>query len=150
MALTVEKTERESISRAVLWAVGGGVVASCVWYLAILLTGRHLSPMAVGVGFLVSAGLIKGTAARGWKLQFASASITLMGLVATEYFAVRLLGIRYLTDQGIASDIPLWISPSVAWDFVSSGILADPLTPIFFGVSLWFAVVVPARRSWDG
>lgn len=150
MTTTVEATERTSIARALLWALGGAFVASIGWYLAIMITGRHLSPMAVGVGFFVSAGVIKGTQARGWPVQTMSVVMTIVGLLATEYFAVRLLGIRYLTEQGVASDIPLWISPSVAWDFVSSGILADPLTPIFFGVSLWFALVVPAKRKWDG
>jgi hypothetical protein len=124
--------------------LAAGVLAAALWVGAVMVFGRHLSLLSILVGPAVGGGLLWAARwRRGRLLQAGAVLITLALLLSAEYLAVRSLGIDYLQERGITG-IPLLLDPRAAWNLVAAGMVSDPITPAYFGVSLWIALLTPS------
>jgi hypothetical protein len=123
-----------------------GALAALLWVAAVGVFDRHLGLLSTLVGPAVALGALVATRWRRSRLlQAVSLIVALIVLLSAEYFAVRSLGVTYLEDNGITG-IPLLLDPRTAWNLVAAGMVADPITPAFFGASLWLALVIPATN----
>jgi hypothetical protein len=144
----IEPTGSEAGNLAGALAVGvcAALVAAFGWYLVVALTHYQLGLLAIGVGFLVGAGVVfGGRGGRGMTFQVASVAITLLAMAGSEYLIVRHFANVQLAAEGLA--IPLLTPPAVMLDIVSDGLKQDPITLVFWGIALWTAFKLPARAE---
>jgi hypothetical protein len=140
------ETESPNVLLAVLLGLAAALACSLVWYGAVVLTNYELGILALGVGWLVAQAVILGSGKkRGPILQVISAGITLLAMIFSEYLIVRHFIVEALSAQGY-SDFKLFLSPGEMLEVVFEGIKANPLTLLFWGIALFEAAVIPARR----
>jgi hypothetical protein len=131
-------------------AMAVGLVAAAagagVWFLVAWIFGVHASFLSSLVGPFAGMGIWLIHRRQGSPfLQGWSVFITLAALLAAEAMVVRMIAVRALeASQG---EVPLLLPFGVMWDLVATGITQDPITPVFFAISLWYAISIPRRRD---
>jgi hypothetical protein len=138
------RVRTRQLPAAVGVGLAAGAAAALVWVIAVAIFDAHLGMLSTPVGPAVAGGMLLATrGTRGRLLQAGALVVTLVLLLSAEYFAVRSLGVSFLEEQGITG-IPLLLDPRTSWNLVAAGVVADPITPAFFGASLWLALILPA------
>ena len=131
-------------------AMAVGVVAATagawVWFLVAWIFDVHASFLASLVGPFAGMGIWLIHRRQGSPfLQGWSVLITLAAMLAAEAMVVRMIAVRGLeASQG---EVPLLLPFGVMWDLVATGITQDPITPLFFAISLWYAISIPKERK---
>ena len=132
----------------VMAAMAGGMMAAIagagLWFVVAWLFDVHASFLAALVGPFagVAAWLIhhrRGSVLlQGW-----SVLVTLAAMLVAEAMVVRILAVREIGDAG---EVPLMLPFGLMKDLVSTGITQDPITVLFFAMSLWDAISIPRHR----
>jgi hypothetical protein len=136
-------------SRAVPLGLAGALIGCGVWFVASAMTNRHLSAISILVGVAVGHGIHGKDSRRGARFQVLGGAMTLVALLITEAFVMRMLVVRELVELGSANELPLLLPFRVMWDLVAAGITGDPPMSLFWGVALWYAVSVPKKRPFE-
>ncbi|MDH3729691.1 MAG: hypothetical protein OES13_01000 [Acidimicrobiia bacterium] len=134
----------------VMAAMAGGLLAAvlgaCLWFLVAWMFNVHASFLAALVGPLAGMGAWLAHRKRGSiLLQGWSVFITLAAMLVAEAMVVRMIAVRGLAEQDGA--VPLMLPLDVLWNLVATGITQDPITPLFFAISLWYAISIPKERK---
>jgi hypothetical protein len=126
--------------RAALYGLGGGVLGAGVWYAVRATTGYELGLIAIGVGFLVGAGVRKGSDGRGgWVYQALAVGITYASIAST-YVPDVFKALDRPPDEGAlitAFALVLAFAYSLAVPFL--GGLQSVLGLVIIGIALWQA-----------
>ncbi len=130
-------------------AMAGGAAAAaiggCLWFFVAWLFDVHASFLSALVGpFAAMAAWMIHRRQGSRFLQGWSVFITLVAILVAEAMVVRMIAVRGLEGQG---DVPLMLPLDVMWDLVATGVTQDPITPLFFAVSLWYAISIPRYRD---
>ncbi len=148
---TAEKTSA-SYGNAFIWAraaVMGAVAAgsaATLWFGSEALFAERGSVAAIAVGPAAGFALYHGSGRRGSVLlQAAGVTITLAAILVTEYFLFRRLVLIELAKEGYGS-LPLFLPSEFQRGFVSSHMLSNPGSLLFFGFSLAYAIALTRRR----
>jgi hypothetical protein len=132
---------------ALLYGAIAGIVGGAIWFAIILVTDYQVGILAIGIGWLVGQAVVIGSGRkRGMKLQLLSVLLTLAAMVGAEYFIVREILVRLLTEEigaAAAADIPLFLRLDLAIDFVVSVVSEDPITLLFWALALYAAFRIP-------
>jgi hypothetical protein len=140
------ETENPNLIGALLVGVVAALAASLVWYAAVAITNYQLGILAVGVGWLIGQAVVFGSGRkRGPALQAISVGITIVAMALSEYLIVRHFVVEALTEEGY-TDFALFLPLDVMVEIMLEGIKADLLTLLFWGIAVWAAFSVPARR----
>jgi hypothetical protein len=132
---------------ALLGGLGAAVLSSLIWYVVVIVTNYQLGIVAIAVGWLVAQGVMVGSGRkRGPQLQALSVAITLVAMLASEYFVLRHFIVEDLSAQGY-TDFKLLLPLGDMIELVIEGIKAEPITLLFWGIALWQAFVIPAQRQ---
>lgn len=129
-------------------AVGviAATVGAAVWFLVAWVFGVHASFLASLVGPFAGMGIWLIHRRQGSPfLQGWSVLITLAAMLAAEAMVVRMIAVRGL--EAASGNVPVLLPMGVMWDLVATGITQDPITPVFFAISLWYAITIPRRRE---
>ena len=135
-----------------LAAMAVGLVAASagagVWFLVAWMFSVHASFLASLVGPFAGMSIWLIHRRQGSPfLQGWSVLITLGAMLAAEAMVVRMIAVRGLeASQG---HVPVMLPMGVMWDLVATGITQDPITPVFFAISLWYAITIPRHREAD-
>jgi hypothetical protein len=143
------ETEESNLPAAALFGLLAAIVGTLVWYGVVVVTGYEAGIIAIGVGWIIAQAVMLGAGRkRGPALQGISLVITLLSMAASEYFIIRHFFLQVIAEEGyIVSDVPLILPLEDIWFFIFEGIKANPLTLLFWGIALWEAFVLPAKRS---
>jgi hypothetical protein len=133
----------------VMAAMAGGVLAAtvgaCLWFVVAWIFGVHASFLSALVGpFAAMAAWMIHRKQGSPLLQGWSVFVTLVAMLAAEAMVVRMIAVRGLEGQG---EVAILLPLDVMWNLVSTGVTQDPITPLFFAVSLWYAISIPRRRA---
>jgi hypothetical protein len=134
----------------VIAGAGLGLAAAAVggagWFLLTVKTHAIYGLAAAVLGLLVGKAVVIGSgAARGRLLQAVSVGVTLLSLLVSQYFVARQVLIEVTCCD--APPVPLLILPRYAVVLVRDSVTTDPLTLVFWGLALWVAWRIPARRE---
>lgn len=137
-------------STRVMAAMAGAGVAAAVagglWFTIAWMFGVHASFLAALVGpFAAMAAWLIHRRQGTLLLQGWSVFVTLFALLAAEAMVVRMIAVRGL-EEG-AGEVALLLPIDVMWNLISTGVTQDPITPLFFGISLWYAISIPRPRD---
>jgi hypothetical protein len=138
-------------STRVMVAMTGGVMAAAagalLWFVVAWTFNVHASFLAALVGpFAAMAAWLIHNRTGSRLLQGWSVLVTLLAMLAAEAMVVRMIAVRGLEGQG---EVAVLLPFGVMWDLISTGITQDPITPLFFAVSLWYAISIPRPRDDD-
>ncbi|MEE8331102.1 MAG: hypothetical protein V3R84_04960 [Acidimicrobiia bacterium] len=138
----------------VMAAMAGGLLAAvlgaCLWFLIAWIFSVHASFLAALVGPFAGMGAWLAHRRQGSVLlQGWSVLITLVVLLVAEAMVVRMIAVRGLAEQLVdqGGNVPLLLPFDVMWNLVATGLTQDPITPLFFAVSLWYAISIPKARQ---
>jgi len=120
-------------------------VGALLWFTIAWVFGVHASFLAALVGpFAAMAVWIIHRRQGSPLLQGWSVFVTLVAMLLAESMVVRMIAVRGLEGRG---EVPVLLPFDVMWDLIATGVTQDPITPLFFAVSLWYAISIPRRRT---
>ncbi len=128
---------------ALLVGVAAATIAGLGWWASVAFTERLFIYAAIVVGIVVGQGVLIGARMGGVLPALIAGALTLVALVAAQYFIERSLAI---SNQG-AEDLPLWLGFSTAKEVVRSAVDADATLPLFWLLSVGAALVGAGSRS---
>lgn len=138
----------------VMAAMAGGLLAATLgaglWFLVAWMFDVHASFLAALVGPFAGMGAWLLHRRQGSViLQGWSVLITLVVLLAAEAMVVRMIAVRGLSEQLVdqGTNVPVMLPFDVMWNLVATGLTQDPITPLFFAISLWYAISIPKARQ---
>ena len=129
--------------------MAGGLVAAAVggllWFTIAWAFDVHASFLAALVGpFAAMAAWMIHRKQGSMLLQGWSVFVTLGALLVAEAMVVRMIAVRGLE---VDAEVALWLPLDIMWNLISTGVTQDPITPLFFAVSLWYAISIPRPRT---
>lgn len=140
------ETEEPNLLGALLIGLGAALISSVIWYAVVVITNYELGIIAVAVGWLVAQAVMLGAGhKRGPRLQGLSVAITVIAMAFSEYLIVRHFAVQALAEEGY-TNIPILLSLDIMLALIVEGIKADPLTLLFWGIAIWEAFALPAKR----
>ena len=128
------------------WAA---VISSLIWYALVVISGWQIGIIAIFVGYIVGYAVMYGSGNAGSRtLQIIGVSLTLFGMILSEYLISRHYISKYLVGEGYES-LPLLLSPDKIFMIVKDAVVSDPLTLLFWAIALWgaFSVAKPAVHT---
>lgn len=157
----VGASSRRGLAVASIYGIVAGIAAGLAWFGLARAFFIHGSFMSILVGPLVGYAVWHGAGRKGSTvLQVVSLVVTLMIVLLVEVFVMRMIAVQELKTQGV-SDVPLWLPLATQWKLLSTGLVGDAFvadegstvlpfaTPIFFGMSLYYALRLPRARAED-
>lgn len=140
------ETESPNLAGALIAGLLAAAVASLIWYGVVVITEYQLGLVAILLGWLVGRAVMFGAGRkRGIPLQLMSVTISLLAMVASEYFIVRHFIVEALKAEG-ETEFRLLIPLGDMIAVVIEGIRLEPLTLMFWAFALWVAFRTPAAR----
>ena len=141
------ETKGLNLVMAILLGVIGAAAAGAIWHFIVVFTGYEIGYVAIGVGYCVGFAVHWGSGRkRGAVLQFLSAGLTLVTLLAASYFTFLHLLRKYLLEQkmeGYTGQF-FFISP-LEPDFLKG--LVSPIGLVIWAIALYVAFSVPKPRT---
>ena len=142
-----KQTSDPDMLNALLYGLVAGAVGAAIWFAIVVVTNYEVGIVAILIGWLVGQAVVFGSGKkRGMKLQVLSVLLTLAAMVGAEYFIVRQFVVQYVAEQAGAAEaaqIPLFLEPDIAFDFVAGVVQDDPITLVFWAIALYAAFRVP-------
>jgi hypothetical protein len=141
----LKETQNYNMILAVLTGLVGGAIGAIVWYLVVSFTGWQVGIVAIAVGWLVGQGVVLGAGRkRGYQLQVISVILTIIAMLASEYFVL----VYFYHDAGYFGSLPINIFLKIYGSNIFS--FEGILTLVFYGIAIWQAFVIPAPRKLEG
>lgn len=138
-----DERENPNLAGALLLGLGAAVIASVLWYAAVILTNYQLGIIAIAIGWLVAQAVMRGAGGkRGPRLQVLSVATTVLAMAMSEYLIVHHFTAQALLREGYGQ-LPLVLPVQAMLTLVLEGIKADPVTLLFWGIALWEAYTLP-------
>lgn len=131
------------LKRATLYGVIAVIVTSLLWYIVVVVTHYQLGFVAMLVGVIIAAAVIKGAECPivPTSVRVLSVVFTLIAMVWSEYLIVRHFVVQELPR---VSANPLFSVPLML-ELITVGIRSNPTTLIFWGIAVWLAYSLPER-----
>jgi hypothetical protein len=140
------ETESSNLAGALVLGLIAAAVSSLIWYGVVVISEYQVGLIAILVGWLVGQGVMLGAGRkRGAPLQIMSVVITLVAMVASEYFVWRHFLVLVLKEEEITG-IPLFLPLGDMIQLVMEGIRLEPMTLLFWAIALYVAFRTPAAR----
>lgn len=140
------ETEEANLMGALLMGLGAALISSLIWYAVVVVTDYELGIIAIAVGWLVAQAVMLGAGRkRGRRLQGLSLVITVVAMAFSEYLIVRHFIVQALAKEGF-TEFRLLLPLGDMLAVIVEGIKASPLTLLFWGIAVWEAFTLPARR----
>lgn len=151
-ALTAE-TKNPFYLGAVLLGVAAALLGGAAWYFFVITTNWEVGYIAIGLGYLIGLAVYFGAKKkRGASLQFLSAGLTLLSLIAAEFFIMA-----YFLGKDIAAHPEEWGGVSLNTMEIIELFLSDlsafaqdafsPISLLIWAVALYVAYTVPKPRA---
>jgi hypothetical protein len=143
------ETEGANLVGAAFVGALAAIAAGLVWFGVVVATKYEVGFLALGLGWLVAFAVVWGSGKkRGALLQILSAGITLVTMVASEYFILRYIALQGLIQEGYdVSRVPLFLPISDIINVMVEYLKAEPTTLLFWALAVWQAFVIPAGRK---
>ena len=146
-----DETKNPNLLVALLLGLLAGLAGGAVWFVITCVTQWTIGYVAIGLGWLVGQGIIKGAGGKkGPILQIMAAAITLVSIVITEIFVVCHFIVEALHKEGstTANAFDMLLLGIQNEGFISffSNIFPEILSPIgllIWGFGIWTAYNVP-------
>lgn len=115
-----------------------GIIAACAWFAVVAGTTQRQAYLIPVVGAAVAYGVHKGMRGFGRAQAIISVGITVVLIVITMYYVERLLVVRWFTEYGDHSPIPL--VPYLDWFWsVSRRAFTTSPSPVVYSVGALLA-----------
>mgnify|MGYP001568831178 CR=1 FL=1 len=127
--------------KSLFFGIIAAVIATIVWSYSVILTNFQFGLISAAVGFIVGIGVSMGQKNPKPSLIVLSIVLTLLSLAVSQFLIVR-----HIVNQNSLSfmQIPLIVDPSIFLDVVVRSIQIEPITLLFWGISLYLAYAVVA------
>ena len=127
--------------KSLFFGIIAAVIATLVWSYSVILTNFQFGLISAVVGFMVGIGVSMGQKKPKPSLIVLSVVLTLLSLAVSQFLIVR-----HIVNQNSLSfmQIPLIVDPSIFLDVVVRSIQIEPITLLFWGISLYLAYAVVA------
>jgi hypothetical protein len=137
-----KEVQDPNLPLALLAGLSGAALGAVVWYLLVRFTGWQVGIVAVLVGWLAGKGVVIGSGQkRGTNLQVLSVILTVIAMLASEYFVFN----YFFHEAGFSGNIPVGDFLGVYRSYLFSG--DGFLTIVFYAIAIWQAFVTPAPRK---
>ena len=132
------------LPRALVGAVGGGMLGAALWWGITVATNVRLGLIAVVIGIAVGKGIVTLTGGkRARALQVLSVVVSVLAYAAGTYLTNRTFILRYLATHGKAMDLPL-VPEDPALFFRVATAAASPFDLLFLAFLVHQAWKIPA------
>ena len=130
-------------TRAALLGVLGALLGATLWVLIAIAADLERAIPAILVGVFAGAAT-RIEPRRGRPAQIVALVVTLIGLIAVQYFVVRHAVVTELVDAGRDRSIPMLLSPASMWSVTFGWLRVYPIDIVFWVTSATAAFLLPA------
>jgi hypothetical protein len=141
-----EEAKEPHLLRAFLYGLAVVWAAAIFYAVIIVITVRHLTFLAIGVGWAVARGVMLGAGhKRGLAVQVLSALLTIFGIALIEVLAA--FGVTY-TNFGDIWTVQQMLArvPRLLWHIDLATMREAPIIPAIWALAILVAYCVPAKR----
>jgi uncharacterized membrane protein len=139
------ETQNVNFAGAALLGLAAGLATSFLWYLSVVKSGYLLGIVAIAVGWVVArATMLGGGKKRGLHVQALSVAVTCLSMLFAEYLIIRYYAVAAFKEMGYV--VPAILPVSTMFNLIGLGLKEEPTTLVFWGIALWEAFAIPARR----
>lgn len=154
---------RPAVGRVLVAGLIGALAAAAaglVWFLVSWMLNIHGSFLAILIGPAVGLAIYRAAGRRGSPpLQALSLLVALVAILIAEVFVMRMIAVRALEQEGY--QVALFLPLRAQWNLIAAGLVGDAVaasegakilpfaTPLFFAMSLYYAIRLPRHRPED-
>lgn len=134
-------THRHSVARAAAWVLGIAAAVIGAWYLAMLGTKSPVMLIAIGLGYGVAYGLVRGLGRHGVSVAITAVVLDVIALVVGLFYINR-----WQLNHLPQNHIPAWANPGYVKETLRVALQAWPTQWLWIVASLAVAGLV----GWKG
>jgi hypothetical protein len=147
MSLPFSEAQKPNVPMGVVYGVAAGIVGGGIWWAVVFFAHIQFVYGALGIGALIGYGVLEGIRIPGKSAAVIAGVIAVLTVLMSEYFIVRSLAVEELTKSGKVGSIPVWLGVASAVRLIKVGIQEDPISGLFWIVTVFFAARMGLRGS---
>jgi hypothetical protein len=117
--------------RAAIFGLAAAALGGLAWYLVVAFTQRQFVILALGVGFLIGVGTLKGARRPGPSIAILAGVIAVLAMFFAHYFIDRHFLVKAIESRGAVASVPLWMGFHDAWTLVRLVATDEPSQYLF-------------------